>query len=783
MQKSSSLSFAWLLAGTILATGTPVLAQSTAQAPIEDIIVTARKRDETSLSVPVAITAVSSTQMERRAINSMDSLAQLVPGLIIGEGDGAVQGGEVAFRGIGAVDSNPLSDSAVAFNIDGVQVALASVRRVAEMDLEQAEVLEGPQALYYGKNSPGGIISMRSKDPTDHFQAGLNVGYEFVGRETRGEGYISGPITDSLGGRIAVYGSSLKGYFVNTVPSGLITSPSHQRYPYHNEYAIRGTLKYEPNDTFNARLKVAYNEVTGSSMTSSIQLINCPTGVAQTGGNDNCKPDNTVSTGDVGPNFGLTYPGFGNGQPYYHQNQMLAGLEMNYKLPDNLTVTSVSGFYKTHLRNMSNYNYSYVPTTIFASANRYDTHFYSEELRLTSSFTGPLNFMVGGHYQDSRGQTGSNTVLNAVTPALINNYDLTQTGTAVSVFGQAMWKIIPTVELSGGGRYSHESKELPLVTTSSVYGGPRLPITPFASKASWNNFSPEVTLTWRPTNTLTVFGSYKQGFLSGGFNAGASSFSNGTQLQYNQEVVKGGEIGVKALVLDGRLRTNFTLYTYKITGLQVASSIQQGLAIVQVLTNAGGVTTRGGELSVTYAPVTGLTLNGALAYDQGRYDSYFAPCYRGLTQPACRIQPNQFGVNALLENLAGTQLLRAPSWTGNAGFDYETPISSNLKVGFNGNVTYSSSFFADASSNPAGREPSFALLDASVRVGREDDRWQVMFLGKNLTNKYHWVRVANVPLTGSAPGAAAGSPSVLGDTYAPIDRGRELWLRVSTKFD
>ena len=191
----------------------------------DDIIVTARRRDETSIAVPVVLTAETGAELTRRGINSLDSVAQLVPGLTLLDSGGSRQGGTISMRGVAGPDTNPLGDQAVSFNVDGVQVAKSSVRRLAVMDLQQVEVLKGPQALFFGKNSPGGIISMRTADPTSHFEAKASLGYEVNAHEWRGDGFISGPLTDTLGARLAFYGADMRGWVKNIVPADSILPP------------------------------------------------------------------------------------------------------------------------------------------------------------------------------------------------------------------------------------------------------------------------------------------------------------------------------------------------------------------------------------------------------------------------------------------------------------------------------------------------------------------------------------------------------------------------------
>ncbi|MEJ7935493.1 TonB-dependent receptor [Sphingobium sp. AN558] len=767
-----------------------------------DIIVTARKREETLIDVPVAITAVTGAELEKRGINSMDGIARLVPQLIVGDG-GTAQGGSIVIRGISGSDGNPFADQAVSFNIDGVQVARASVRRMGQMDMQQVEVLKGPQALFYGKNSPGGVISIRTGDPTKELQGKAAVGYEFNAHEWRGEGYIAGPITDSLGFRIAAYGSKMRGWVENTTPRNLITAPKHRYAPRAEEFAVRGTLKYEPADNFDARLKVTYGKLKDDGYTSNLQLVSCPLGAPQSGQIDDCRADDKVSVGARTPNFALRYPAFGenDGQLRGAQKQLLIGYEMNYRPSDELTLTSVTGLYHMKADSFVNVTATYIPSRMLASNQRLSFTELSEELRLTSNFDGPVNFMIGGHFQKSKATQGLAAFLNGTNfttvapliPSIAANSYHEQKGTAYSAFMQMQWDITDQIQFSGGGRYSYEKKKLPIAesgTTVDPVTGlllPRVPILAQGSKNSWNDFSPEFTLSYHPDRNLNIYGSYKHGFISGGYNGGNANFA--LPLDYDQQTVKGFEAGAKASLLDGSLRTSLALYSYEVKGLQVTIST----GIFQELKNVGKVRSKGGEFDFSYrTPLEGLSLHGAVAYNKARYVDYFANCYRGQSKAlGCAFvpvpgqpgsgAPAAPGVNGSLQNLAGGQVVRTPEWTGNVGFDYETPIGSGMKIGLSTNMTFSASYLSDPASIPEGRVPNYQLFDATLRLSEQDDRWDIALIGRNLTDKYYFVRASNVPNTGTAPGNETG-PAVLGDLQSYVSRGREIMLRVSTKF-
>jgi iron complex outermembrane receptor protein len=132
-----------------------------------------------------------------------------------------------------------------------------------------------------------------------------------------------------------------------------------------------------------------------------------------------------------------------------------------------------------------------------------------------------------------------------------------------------------------------------------------------------------------------------------------------------------------------------------------------------------------------------------------------------------------------VQNLTGATLPRAPKWNLSGGFNFETPVGSRLKLGVSGDVKYSSSYLTDSINSPEGQMPSFALVDASVRVGDENDKWQLALIGRNLTNRYVWVNSVDVPFTGSGTGTAAG---IRADTMAVVDRGREIMLMASYKY-
>lgn len=811
-----------LLAG-LLATASAIVlvqptvahAQDASAVSNEEIIVSARRRDETLISVPVVVTAVSSETLERRGVVNLDGLARLVPQLLIAPQGGSVQGGNISIRGIAGPDSNPFGDQAVSFTVDGVQIAKATVRRMTDFDTAQVEVLKGPQALFFGKNSMAGIVNIRTADPGDSLEVGGKVGYEFEAREIRTEAYISAPLTDSLGLRVAGQFLDMQGYLIDQTPTNSVYY-NDARNPQADSFGIRGTLKFDPSSNFDAKLKVTYGKANQNGPAAATAFINCPFGARQfsfipvVGDNSQCNPGKFNVNAGYGPVVSKI-PGTLNffrpdGKNFSPQKQLLSGLVMNFRPSEKLTITSATGFYKVDLDQCQNYENSFA--VILPSCNTYHNKEFSQELNFVTDLGGAIDFSGGLYFADTKATTGSLTYLfggqfdllfpgygGPNSPAQVNNYILTQKGSAYSAFLSASFKPTEQLEISAGGRYSYEKKRLTDVRTGggiaevfnpaifkSVLDASTVLTTSLNANGysltkdndSWDDFSPEATITYRPDENLTVFGSYKHGFLSGGFNSSSVNLSlPNLDLSYKPQTISGFEAGVKARVADGALLLNAAAYTYTIKDLQVINFVNA----TSTIRNAAEAKVKGFEVDFNYrTPMDGLSIFGAAAYNKAEYGSFpGAPCYNGQT-PAqgCTI----IGGNPT-QNLAGAPVARSPEWNLSGGFDFETPIGTDLKLGLTGGVIHSSSYLTDTSGSPFGRQPAYTLLDGSIRLGAENDRWQLALIGRNLTNKFYFVASSDAPFTGSGTGTAAG---VLGDRFASLSRGREIMVQATFKF-
>ena len=730
-----------------------------------EIIVTARKRNETAVSTPITMTVVSQAQLEALGGQSLDNLNVLVPQLQVSDAAGSLAGGTITLRGIASGEGNGFADQAVSFAIDGVQVARASVRRMALVDAQQVEVLKGPQSLFYGKNSPGGIISIRTADPTDQFEGKALANYGFVGRDKYIEGVLSGPISEDVGLRIVGYGNILDGWIKNVAPENGSYTPKDRRLTDQSEFGGRVTVLADLTPNLEVRAKLNYASLKNAGIGAAAQLVFCPLGAPRFGDVDDCIADNKIVRGDLGTSIASTDTVYRDGAPYLEQRQVLGSVEANYALGDGLKLTSVTGYYDLNFQNSENYTQS--ANFIISGAGIYGITELSQELRLTSDWNGPVNFMVGALLNSSDLDMVTLSHIDGDPPTLALDLLNRQDGDAWSVFSQLTLAPTDYLDVAVGGRYSSEKKSLESYREGVFLAGT-------ASSKKWTDFSPDLTVRLRPDPNTTLYASYREGFTSGGFNGASVSPA------FDPQYVKGFEGGLKASVLDRTLNLQLAAYSYELSGLQVTTLELLDSGPVQVVRNAGESTIKGVEADLNWVtPVDGLRLRAAGGYNRAKFTEFTSQCYKGQTIAlGCNIgetSPGQFA----LQDLAGTQILRAPKWTANFGADLDRWVSNSLSLVGSFNASYSSKFQTQASYVPTGVQEGYWLLDASIGL-RAESGWGVSLIGSNLTNEYYFTRSQERIATGGGQGT--NGPAELADLYAGVSRGREIRAQVSYEF-
>ncbi len=773
----------------------------------DDIIVMARKRQELVLKVPVVATVLTAEAMDRQQVTSITDITEQVAGLQVGSNVLSV-GTQISLRGVGTSAIDAGIDQSVSLNIDGLQFSQGATYSVGMFDMAQVEVLKGPQALFFGKNSPGGVIAIRTADPGDEVEVIARASYGFESVEKRGELIVSAPLGDTLGVRLAGMYSDSDGYFFNratALPGTGAKTPTTTRYNGTEEYILRGTLMWKPVPEFSARLKINHTEREVIGGASS--MGGCPDGTAAVIGipfinpNDDCRVDRTVYLVDIDP---AAFPEVRNdGVPFVKSRTTFGTLEMNYDATDKLTITSTTGYYHTVFDGLLNgTNTGFAGTPLIAD-NRFKRRDFTQEIRLDLDFDGPLNFLLGGYYQDARVSNrvwvGGN-IIQFQNPAFatlvsgVNDVSIK----AKSVFGQLRWRPVETLEIAAGARYTDEKRHNDPSIASS-FASPLTPITIAKPTLRSKNWSPELTLTYTPTDDLTLFAALKQGYKSGSFIMTLPPFVPPSDCaapgpcdnSFGDERVRGGEVGLKARLLDRALSLDTAFYYYKYDNLQVgANEVSSGGLPVLRTINAATSNVYGIDLQATYRPpsVDGLTARMAVNWNHARFSSFpNAPCSGGQRiVDGCNRSFNPATGQFQAQDLSGLPLPKAADWTATGGFDYETMLSKfRLRAGMNGQ--YSSKFLNNLGRRDDFFQPAFFKLNANIGIGSENGSWQLDLIGNNLTNKFIAGACAQFSAqTGQiflAPETGTNSRNIAGidELACTPEKGREVFLRLTLR--
>ncbi len=514
-------------------------AQSTAPAAEDeipsgnDIIVTARKQNETLQEVPVTVSVVSGKTLDDYHITKAEDVASRVPTLNVQVG-GSGSGGTIALRGIGSSAISASFDSAIAFDFDGVQISTMRLVQAGFFDVGQVEVLKGPQSLYYGKSASAGVFSLKSAEPTRTWEFGARASYEFEEKGKVVGGFISGPASDTLGIRIAAQYTDIDRYQRLQAGTPAVNNPRTLK-----DFVGRLTLNWEPTDRFTANFKFQYvrNENDGAIAQADIfcgkngraDEIYLLQGVVAIPAGYDCKTNNgRYFLTDVAPPLARKVPspskavGF-NGVPFGETELFFSRLRFDLDVTDAIQLTSISGYADLDATDVDSYAYGGVgpafsplgnalrlplaalapalgalngpgvPLGTGGSDPRNALKQYSQELRLQSNFDGPLNFMVGAFYENREfifdtAQQAVNISLIGPDPTINlarggvavgtgNTFDYKKIHTtktdALSFFGSLTYNPTEAIEISGGVRYTDEKKtntiRVPYVHNSLAY--------------------------------------------------------------------------------------------------------------------------------------------------------------------------------------------------------------------------------------------------------------------------------------------------------------------------
>jgi outer membrane receptor protein involved in Fe transport len=769
----------------------------TAQASVNEVIVTAQKREQNLQDVPVAITAIGADRLAQAGVRDIRDLQALMPGLTVTSTTSAAST-TARIRGVGTVGDNSGLESSVGVVIDGVYRPRDGVGFDDLGEIERIEVLEGPQGTLFGKSTSAGVINVLTEQPA--FKFGYKA--EFTASNYNGyggSGSVTGPLLGNvLAGRLFVADRQREGYDTVVTGAGPRTDARDNDQDY---WTARGQLLYAPRDGLRLRLIADYTD----------QRQNCCTAVQIAVGSSPVSRAALLTSVVPGaesltpsPSSRVTYS---NGPTTDHTVDSGVSAQLDAKLGW-ANLTSISAYRTWHSARGGDWDFT-AADLLDRPDGQYTDNFYTltEEARLSGQ-VGRLTWL-GGVFLAREDYSGFSPLLYGTdyynfmaevlggAPGLIgllpgNTYmpgsgqrdSFSQTDDTWALFTNDTYALTPEWDLAAGLRYTDDRKTVN--STYSTTGGscnqglgayPALSGVVGAGlaqaitgglclgweaqdfdshsgvqTASETRWSGSVGTSYHWTPTLMTYASYARGYKAGGFNfdrpssnlsftATSAALTIASSTYFAPETVDAYEIGAKSQWFGKTLTVNAALFDQTYRDFQLNTFLGAGFIVESIPT----VTSRGVEAEVNwFTPIAGLRLDGGATYDRTQYGQFTAS---QLTHPS------DFPSLSLLP---GATLSFAPLWSATLGGDYQTPLGDTGLTGrANVSVKYNSSYNSGSDLAPQKLQQAYGWLDARLGLANPARGWTVELWGKNLTNVVTYDTAFNTPLQGLATDPAA----------------------------
>jgi len=793
---------ALLLAGGVMLAAGPAFAQAT----IEEITVTAQKRVESKQDVPISVTAVTGDALENKGVFNFEDFQ--TPGVKIARG-GMSDG--IAVRGISS-GPNLGFEQAVPMYIDGVYFGRGRVQRLAFLDVQQIEVLKGPQPTYFGKNAIGGAINITNKKPGDSFEADLDASYEFEQRELALGGSIAGPLSDNFSARLAAKYRSFDGYMSNTATG--------KKEPQTKDLLGRAAFRWQASDALTLNFSVYAGQNTDRGRNN--QMIFCAPALvaaAPEAATEGCSLDLRKSSASFLPDLGGNYFFTGGELSFYNRLNIAGGnLNADYDF-GSFTLTSVTAYYKYQNKQFSDTDQTARDSATATFLEKFDQ--FSQELRATSAAGTPFQWMMGAYYDSnnnddwssSNARNNNPSTLTALPPPLTSVAPPATLGPGMApattlvandekadswaVFAEASYPVLDSVIVKAGVRYEEVKKSDsiwgcmgPLFSTNCSYGlsfertnpavlvGTLAPqgtvITPggiLSRTLKATRTQPVLTLEWRPVTDVMLYATRKEGFKAGGFDHALGRGVDATEAArvarwvFAPEKATTYEAGAKTYLFDRAVLLNASLFRTTIRDLQVSQfNVTTG---VNITGNAAELRSEGLELEGQWAATDHLTFSGNVTFLNSKYVRYpGASCYPNQTvAQGCVVVGG-----ASIQDLSGARTPYAPKVSLNLSANYRGPVSDTVDILAGVDYFYTDDFIPGSFNNdPRAVQASFSKIDARLGLAATNSTWEVAVVGKNLTDEITAAFINAVPGGG-------------GTLFALTERPRSVGLQAKYKF-
>ncbi len=676
---------------------------------LEEVMVTASKREATAQETPMALSYFTSELIDVKGIQNINDLQYSVPSLLMGLTSAG--GAKLTVRGISSESFMTGGDPGIALHIDGQYIQATSYALRDLFDIERIEVLRGSQGTLYGRNSTGGSVNIITKKPTDEFSGQLNVllgDYE----HRRIQAVLNTPLTDNAFFRIAVSDDFREGYTQNVITGDTYDTSDYTAY--------RGSLLIRPTDNLDILLSgYVFREDDSRGFTTVAHPYNTHDGLLGinflTGApvvtniyRDYNAPPNPAADDPRKVRMDTT--------PFAREDSEGVSLDVTWAF-SGMKFKSITGYHNTEWNDRRDVDNSDVVTVVSEMDTEYTT--FTQEFQLSSNAEGKFDWLVGlFYYNEDSTFDNRNPILNisAVYPWWDEWNFVSGAATETeswAVFGQADYHFNDRLTATAGLRYTYEEKTF----EESLYLPPYGLVTPMVSndEESWEDVTGTIGLDYKLADEVMVYASVSQGFKAGGFNAG------GFHEPYEPETVTAYQAGVKGRYLDSTLQLNLAGFYYDYSDLQLWTNIEE----LTLMTNAAEASIKGVEVEWIYLVTNALKVDGSVAYLDAEYDEYFAA-------------DSHYPGSALgLQDLSGKKLSRAPEWKYNIGAQYGVPLpggnlgSLTLRVDF----SWVDDHYFRAFNLETDKQSAYHRTDAKLMWESPDGQWYGELFVRNIEDE------------------------------------------------
>jgi iron complex outermembrane recepter protein len=770
---------------------------------VETIIVTARKTSEALISAPVAVTAVGAADISRLNVQSIDDLARFTPGLSFSKAFGRATDRPVV-RGAASIlaGTQPGVEAGTAYFVDGVYYQ-GDISSIDMADVQRVEVIKGPQSALYGRNTYSGAIDFITRSPGSSFRASATVSAAEHGEQSINLS-IGGPITDRISGSLSARGYKYDGEWANSSAPGETLGKEQSQ-------SISGVLEVRPFDglTVRGRLVAAKDDDGPRAFGfQSSNANNCYPGFRSnayrgsplsTNNNPNQWFCGVIKDAGVyNQNTGAAGSTVASASPFLgvERDLLFGSLIADAELPNNMSAKVLFGFRNERLKTGSDSDFQNgasfpqggtpaqpASNSLFGTAGFIDSDDYSLEAKITSDPDKRIRWLLGvyGYQLTQNGYDINFTSLaNAPTGVLTTRASLNKTAN-VAVFGRVSFDITETLMLDVEGRQATESRLTQNYTntaTGSING------FSYNDIRSFDSFTPRVTLSWKPNDTMTFFGIYSKGTKPGGLN-GALGLANGFPT-FEPEESTNYELGFKSRLFGGRGTIALSGYSTKADDMQLTTAVAgSGGVLTSIVTNQGNAEITGFEAEFRFRitqnlgiGLTASTVNAEFKQgcDEFQYTLTSGGWLIGNTCdttrrpiPSAVAQPNGtfLPTTGASGSIAGQKVPLVPPTQASFNVDYSRPIGANgLEIFASADVSYEGSKFIQVHGLAETGETTLV----GARAGIQNSNWKLSIWGKNLTDEdtipiaTRWFDV----LQGSAAAAGIPGPIPPATACAPV---------------